>query len=142
MSQVLESKKQQLIEDLSIFPDPYERFTHVVELAREKPDLPDDLRVDAFRVEGCMSQLWLVPELKDGRCFFRADSDSSIVKGMAGILCDFYSDEAPEDVAAVEPDFLDEVGLLRQLTGNRRNGLSKVRERIRRFAESALAGAN
>ncbi len=142
MSNNLEQKKQQLIEDLSVFPDSYERFTHVVELARVKPELPEDLRVDAFKVEGCMSQLWVVPSLNEGRCYFATDSDSSIVKGMAGILCDFYSDEKPEDVVAMEPDFLDEVGLLKQLTGNRRNGLSKVRERIKRFAESAAQTAN
>lgn len=142
MSNNLELKKQQLIEDLSVFPDSYERFTHVVELAREKPDLAEDLKVDAFKVEGCMSQLWVVPSLNEGRCFYVADSDSSIVKGMAGILCDFYSGEKPEDVVAMEPDFLDEVGLLKQLTGNRRNGLSKVRERIKRFAESAINTAD
>lgn len=137
MTTLLEQKKQELIDSLSVFPDSYERFTYIVDLAKEKPDLPEDQRIDAFKVEGCMSQLWLVPSLDDGRCYFQADSDSSIVKGMAGILCDFYSGENPDAIIATEPSFLDEVGLLRHLTGNRRNGLSKVRERIVRFAESA-----
>lgn len=137
MSATLEQKKKELIDSLSIFPDSYERFTYIVDLAKEKPDLPEDYRIDSFKVEGCLSQLWVVPSLENGKCHFRADSDSSIVKGMAGILCDFYSGEEPEAILAVEPDFLDEVGLLKHLTGNRRNGLSKVRERIVHFAESA-----
>lgn len=133
----MDQKKQNLIDQLSVFPDSYERFTYIVDLAKEKPDLPPEHRIESFKVEGCMSQLWVVPSLEGGKCFFQADSDSSIVKGMAGILCDFYSGEEPDSILAVEPDFLDEVGLLRHLTGNRRNGLSKVRERIVHFAESA-----
>ena len=92
------------------------------------------LRVEAFRVEGCLSKLWFVPEFRDGRCWFRSESDSLFVKAMAGLLCDFYSGHTPEEIAALEPDFLRNVGFSHHLTPSRRNALGRVWQKIRAFA--------
>jgi cysteine desulfuration protein SufE len=89
-------------------------------------------------VEGCQSQLWLVPAFRDGLCHFRADSDSSIVKGIASLICDYFSGESPETILSGDIRFLEEVGVDQHLSSNRRNGLGKVDERIKRFAQSCL----
>jgi TatD DNase family protein len=61
------------------------------------------------------------------------------VKGVAGLLCEFYSGHAPAEILACEPSFLREAGITQHLTPNRRNGLARVWERIRDFAQSHLA---
>lgn len=132
----LAEKRQRIVEDMQFLPDRFERFTYLVDYAKDREGLPDSLRTDAFRVEGCQSQLWLVPGFNDGLCSFRADSDSSIVKGIASLICDFYSGETPEAILAGDVTFLEEVGVDQHLSSNRRNGLGKVDERIKRFAAS------
>lgn len=87
-----------------------------------------------MRVPGCLANLWLVAETRDGRCFFQCDSDSQIVRAVAGLLCDFYSNAAAAEILALPPDFLEQAGINQHLTANRRNVLSRVWERIRGFA--------
>ncbi|MGC9451019.1 MAG: SufE family protein [Oceanipulchritudo sp.] len=134
----LEEKRKRLVEEMSILPDRFERFTYVVDYGKEHDPLPEELRADPFKVEGCQSQLWLVPEFDKGRCRFRSDSDSAIVKGIAAMICDYYSGEEPGTILAGEVRFLEEVGVDQHLSSNRRNGLGKVDERIKRFAASCL----
>ncbi len=133
----LAEKQRQLIEDYAIIPDPQERLGAVVDNARRRPALPDADRTEANRVKGCVSQAWVVGVLRDGRCHFRSDADSPLVRGLLTLLCDFYSDATPADVAATEPVLLDELGLAQNLSPTRLNGLRSVRARIREFAASA-----
>jgi cysteine desulfuration protein SufE len=82
-----------------------------------------------------MSNLWLVPELRDGRCWFQCDADSVVVKSIAHLLCSFYSDTAPADILALDPSFLRAAGITEHLSSNRRNALTRVWGLIRSFAE-------
>jgi cysteine desulfuration protein SufE len=130
----LAEKQRRLIEDYAIIPDPQERLAAVVDQARQRPPLPDSERIEGNRVRGCVSQAWLVSELRGGRCFFRSDADSPLVRGLLALLCDFYSDAPPGEVAATEPALLEELGLSRNLSPTRLNGLRSVRAKIREFA--------
>ncbi len=135
----LENKQAELVEEITLVPDPYERLGYIVERGKKAEKLADNLHIDSFKIEGCMSQLWVVPEFKNGHCFFRSDSDSAIVKGIAELLCTFYSDASPEEVLGNNAEFLGEVGITQHLSPNRRNGLSRIVESIHRFAKSCLA---
>jgi cysteine desulfuration protein SufE len=137
-SMKLEDKKRELQAALGAINGPQERLGWLVERARERPLMPVELRVDAHRVYGCMSRLWLVAEFRDGRCSFTSESDSLIVKAIAGLLCDLYSDQTPNEIVSITPDFLAELGINQHLTPNRRNALSSVWEKIRSFAEARL----
>lgn len=138
----LQEKKAELVEEISLIPDAYERLGYIVERGKKAKGLPEDLRIDSFKIEGCMSQLWVVPKFEGGRCYFGSESDSAIVKGIAELLCDFYSDAPPEDIAATDADFLGELGITQHLSPNRRNGLSRIVEFIQRFAKSCAADNN
>ena len=137
----LESKKDALVEEITLIPDAYERLGYIVERGKKAAVLPEDLRIDSFKIEGCMSQLWVVPEFKDGLCYFRSESDSAIVKGIASLLCTFYSEASPEEIIANDASFLGEVGITQHLSPNRRNGLSRIVESVQRFAQSCQTEA-
>ena len=122
-----------------MIPDAYERLGHIVELGKKAEGLSEDLRIDSFKIEGCMSQLWVVPEFRDGLCYFKSESDSAIVKGIASLLCNFYSEAKPDEIIQEDASFLGEVGITQHLSPNRRNGLSRIVEAIQRFAQSCLA---
>jgi cysteine desulfuration protein SufE len=131
-------KQQALLDELGRFADGQERLAHVVARGRRQPALPVELCTEAHRVEGCLSRLWIVSEMRAGQCHFRCDSDSAIVKGVAGILCEFYSGQTPAEILAADTAFLARAGITQHLTANRRNGLARVEERIRAFASACL----
>ena len=135
----LAEKQRQLIADYSIIDDPQERLAAVVDQARRRPPLPEAERAEANRVRGCVSLAWVVAEVREGRCHFRSDADSPLVRGLLVLLCDFYSGATPADIAATEPALLEELGLARNLSPTRLNGLRSVRAKIREFAAAAAA---
>lgn len=132
----LAEKQQQMIEDLAIIEDPQERLAAIVDRARKRPPLPESERNEDNRVKGCVSQAWVVGELREGRCHFRSDADSPLVRGLLALLCDFYSGGLPADVAATEPELFEQLGVARNLTPTRLNGLRSVRARIRDYAST------
>ncbi len=134
----IEQKRDQLVEELMPFEDHLERFAYVIDRAKDAPGLEKEYKIDAFLIKGCISQLWIYPKFEDGKCWYRADSDASITKGTATLLCELYSGESPEEVIRFEPDFLAEVGITQHLSPNRRNGLTGVRDKIRSYARLCL----
>lgn len=130
----LAEKQQQMIDDLAIIEDAQERFAAMVDRARSRPALPESERNETNRVKGCISLAWVVGELRDGRCHFRSDADSPLVRGLLALICDFYSEALPAEVASTEPILLEKSGLTRNLSPTRLNGLRSVRAKIRDFA--------
>lgn len=130
----LTEKQRQLVEDYGVIPDPQERLAAVVDSARRTPPLSAAERTEANRVPGCVSLAWICAEVRDGRCQFRGDADSPLVRGLLKLLGDFYSGGTPAEVVATEPTLLEELGLAQNLSPTRLNGLRSVRAKIREFA--------
>lgn len=130
----LAEKQQQFIADFAIIDDPQERLAAVVDNARRQPSLPEADRNESNRVRGCISLAWVAADRREGRCYFRSDADSPLVRGLLKLLCDLYSGATPAEVAATEPVLLEELGLARNLSPTRLNGLRSVRAKIRDFA--------
>jgi cysteine desulfuration protein SufE len=133
----LAHKLQQLIDDLAILDDPQERLAIVVDRAKKIPPLSPPDRVDGNRVRGCVSVVWLVGELREGRCYFRFDAESPVVRGLLALLCEFYSGTTPAQIIATDTDPLESLELLQNLSPTRRNGLAAARSAIRSFAQNA-----
>ncbi|MGA2176415.1 MAG: SufE family protein [Verrucomicrobiota bacterium] len=129
-------KQEQLRAKLGGLKSAQDRLAYVVGRGRAAPPLEAALRTDAFRVEGCLAKVWFVAQFAEGRCQFRADSDSAIVKGIAVLLCEFYSGQSPEEIVRTSPAFLEEFGITQHLTPNRRNSLGRIWESIRACARS------
>jgi len=132
----LHEKQRQIIDDLAVIDDVQERLATVVDRGRSRAPLTAAERTDETRVRGCVSAAWVVAEQRDGRCYFRGDADSPLVRGLLNLLCEFYSDATPADIVATEPALLEQLGLTRTLSPTRLNGLRSVRAKIRDFAAS------
>ncbi len=127
-------KQSELVSDLLIIEDVQERLGAVVSRAAKR-SLPPEQRVDANRVPGCVSSVWLVPEVTGGRCHFAFDADSPMVKGLVGLLCEVYEGGTPGDVAATELGLWEPLRFHKLLSPTRLNGLAAVRARIQSFAQ-------
>ncbi|MDG1416373.1 MAG: SufE family protein [Maricaulis sp.] len=139
----IQTEIDNLIEEFDLLGDWEERYRYLIDLGNELPELPDDERVDANKVKGCVSQVWLISEAgEDNRLIFRATSDAHIVRGLAALLVRLYSGRKAADILTVDArDVLASIGLAEHLSPQRSNGLSSMIGRIR-TAASAATGAN
>jgi cysteine desulfuration protein SufE len=134
----LADKLQAAINDFSALDDPHERLSALVERVRKTTPLGPSERTDANRVRGCVSIVWLAAEIRDGRCYFRSDAESPVVRGLVAFVCDFFSGAPLEEVAASDLDPLDALDVTRNLSPTRRNGLAAARQAIRAHAQNAI----
>ena len=124
-----------LEDEFALFSDWEERFAYLIDLGRALPPLADAEKNDATKVRGCASQVWLVSAGRDGRLFFRGESDAFLVKGLIAVLLRVFSGCTPADILSVDPKTLvARLGLSDALTAQRSNGLFSMMERIRREA--------
>ncbi|HEX4121675.1 MAG TPA: SufE family protein [Verrucomicrobiae bacterium] len=137
---IIAEKQKHLAQTLSALPTAQDRLAYIVGRGRATPPLAEALKKDSFRLEGCLAKVWFVPEFADGRCFFKADSDSAIIKGITVLLCEFYSGQTPEEITQTKPVFLEKFGITQHLTPNRRNSLAKLWNGIETFARAHLSG--
>lgn len=134
-----EQAQAAIAEEFAFFGDWTERYQYLIDLGRKLPPFPDEQKIDAYKVNGCQSQVWLVPGGDVGRLDFRAISDSSIVSGLIALLLRVYSGRSAEEILATEPQFIDAIGLARHLSPTRSNGLSAMLATIKQHARLALA---
>jgi cysteine desulfuration protein SufE len=131
----IREKISAILDDLLAFTDPLDRLEYLVDRARAMPPLSDVAKIEDNRIEGCMAQLWMTSSFDGAACHFQSDSDSMVVKSIAGLLCEIYDDATPQEILEHSPEFLAEAGITSHLSANRRNALTRVWARIRNFAE-------
>ena len=99
------------------------------------PALSDVDKVDANRVHGCESQVWLVGSLQDGHWQFAASSDARLIRGLVALLLTRVNGLSAVELQQVDlPDWFNQLGLSRQLSPSRSNGLNAVLQRMRELA--------
>ena len=129
------------IADTFAFLDDWEeRYRHVIELGRAMPPMDPAVQVPATKVEGCASQVWILPRIEDGRFDFQGDSDALIVRGLIAVRHALYSGLPVGKVAEVDATAeLARLGLDAHLSSQRSNGLRAMVQRIREHAATATA---
>jgi len=128
------------IADTFDFLDDWEdRYRHVIDLGKAMPPLEDAFKVPATKVDGCASQVWLVPKISgEGNAAtfdFRGDSDAMIVRGLIAVLKALYGGVAVGEVGRIDAHAeLGRLGLNDHLSAQRSNGVRAMIERIRSTA--------
>ncbi len=133
----------EIAENLAVLDDWEERYAYVIQIGKALPPLPEELRTEANRVQGCASQVWLATDRGEGAdpvLTFRGDSDALIVRGLVALAVAINSGKKASDVAATDTvAIFDQLGLKAHLSSQRSNGLRSMVARIKRDAEAALA---
>ncbi|WP_108482459.1 SufE family protein [Oceaniglobus ichthyenteri] len=130
---------EDIAETFEFLDDWEDRYRHVIEMGRALPELDDAFKVPATKVEGCASQVWLMPKItgqgRDAVLTFEGDSDAMIVKGLIAVLRALYSGLTLEEVGRVNAMAeLERLGLNEHLSAQRSNGVRAMVERIRATA--------
>ncbi len=129
---------EEIAETFDFLDDWEDRYRHVIELGKAMPEMDPALHVPATKVEGCASQVWILPKVENGRFDFQGDSDALIVRGRVAVLHALYLGVPVKEVLAIDaPAELARLGLNDHLSAQRSNGLRAMVERIRRIASEA-----
>jgi len=125
----------ELIDNFAFFDSWEEKYQYVIDLGRQLEPLDDNYKTEDWLVKGCQSQVWLVPEFKDGKIHFRGDSDAILVKGIIAIVLLVYNNKTPEEIKNIDiAEIFVKLGLEENLTPSRRNGMMSMVEKIRQYA--------
>jgi len=137
MASPIDQELDVLAEDFELLGDWEEQIQYVIDLGRTLPPLSEAERVDANKVRGCASQVWLVTEPQgDGTVVFRGESDAHLVKGLIAVLLRLFSGRRAADILAFDTRAaFERLGLASTLTAQRSNGLASMVARIRADAE-------
>lgn len=123
---------EDIAETFEFLEDWEDRYAHVIDMGREMPPLDDAFKVPATKVDGCASQVWLVPKIEDGVFTFQGASDAMIVSGLIAILHALYNGLPVDEVAGVDARAeFERLGLNDHLSAQRSNGVRAMIERIR-----------
>jgi cysteine desulfuration protein SufE len=126
--------QDRIIREFNVFQDWTEKYEHLISIGKKLAPIDESNRIDANKVHGCQSQVWLHASYENGKVHFQADSDAVIVKGIIALLLRVYNDRIPDDIIETNPDFIHKIGLDKHLSQNRANGLLAMLKQIKLFA--------
>ena len=132
----LEEKKQEIIEEFSLYEEWLDKYEYLIELGKNLAPFPEEKKTEDRLIKGCQSRVWLDSELRDGSLYFMADSDAVITRGIISLLIGVYSGRPAQEIAADDFAFVSEIGLKDNLSPTRANGLVSMIERIKEIAKS------
>jgi len=115
-----------IVERLGSAADPKRRYEYVLWLAKRLEPLPDDRRSEERKVRGCVSQVYVVGDLVEGKLHWQGDSDAQITKGLLALLIEGLEGLTPQQVVAIDPVFIAATGLQASLTPSRANGFLNI----------------
>ncbi len=126
--------QQEINEEFSIYEDWMDKYSYLIELGNDLPELDAKQKNDQYVIKGCQSRVWLIPEMKDGKLYFEGESDAVIVKGLVALLLRVVSGHTPDEIIESELHFVDDIGLKQHLSPTRSNGLVAMIKQIKLYA--------
>ena len=129
----------ELLENFELLDDWEDRYRYIIEKGKSMPSLDVALKVDATKVHGCASQVWMHPTIDNDIFYFDGDSDAIIVRGLIALLKTLYNGLPVATVVKVDAvTELGKLGLTEHLSSQRSNGLNAMVDRIKKIAEAEL----
>ncbi len=132
--QTINEIQDEIIEEFSGLDDWMDRYQLLIDMGGETEPLPDSDKVEQNLIDGCQSRVWLVCDEKEGRLYFRAESDALIVKGIVTLLIRVLSGHTPDEILDADLYFIEKIGLREHLSPTRSNGLLAMLKQMRAYA--------
>ncbi|WP_072619474.1 SufE family protein [Spirulina major] len=106
--------------------DPKQRYQQLLWYANKLEAMPDTAKTPENQVKGCVSLVYITADLDDGKVTYRGDADAQLVKGLVALLIAGLNNLTPAEILAVEPNFIEMMGLNASLTPSRANGFFNI----------------
>jgi SufE protein probably involved in Fe-S center assembly len=130
----IEEIEKEIAEEFSLFDSWDDKYEYIIDLGKKLPQLEDQYKIDENRVRGCQSIVWLVADYRDGKIFYKAESDAVIVKGLISMLIRVLSGQSPDNIIQAKLNFIQQIGMTTHLAQTRSNGLLAMVKQMKNFA--------
>jgi cysteine desulfuration protein SufE len=132
--QTIANTEKEIVDEFALFDSWDDKYEYIIDLGKKLPVLDERYKLDENKVRGCQSTVWLVADYKDGKIYYKADSDAVIVKGLISLLIRVLSGHAPDTIIGANLDFIKQIGLSTHLAQTRSNGLLAMVKQMKNFA--------
>ena len=130
----IDTIEKEIIEEFSLFDSWDDKYEYIIDLGKKLPPLEDVYKTDANRVRGCQSTVWLTADFRDGKVYYKAESDAVIVKGLISMLIRVLSGQSPDAIIQAKLDFINQIGMMTHLAQTRSNGLLSMVKQMKNYA--------
>lgn len=126
---------EDIAETFDFLDDWEDRYRHLIEMGKAMPPMDPAVQVPATKVDGCASQVWILPRIDGDQFDFQGESDALIVRGLIAVLHALYAGLPVGQVGAADAQAaLARLGLDEHLSAQRSNGVRAMVQRIRQLA--------
>lgn len=133
-SKTIEAVEKEIVDEFSLFDSWDDKYEYIIDLGKKLAPLEDQYKIDENKVRGCQSTVWLVADYKNGKIFYKAESDAVIVKGLTSMLIRVLSGHSPDEIIEAKLDFIKQIGMTTHLAQTRSNGLLAMVKQMKNFA--------
>ena len=130
----IQETEQQIVAEFANFDEWLDRYAYIIDLGRDCPVIDERDKTEQNLIQGCQSRVWLSCELRDGRLYFRADSDAVITRGIISLLIRALDGHTPQEILDADLSFIDAIGLREHLSPTRSNGLTAMVKQMKMYA--------
>jgi cysteine desulfuration protein SufE len=130
----IQEKQAEIVEEFAYLEDWMDKYEYLIELGKKLPPLEESSRQEKNLIKGCQSRVWLDVSRKEGKLFFKADSDALITKGIISLLVHVFSGHTPAQILDSDMSFIEKIGLKEHLSPTRANGLLSMMQQIQMYA--------
>jgi len=130
----IKEREEEITDEFSLFDSWEEKYEYIIDLGKRLEPLDDKFKVEENIIKGCQSTVWLTSDFKNGKVYYKADSDAIIVKGLISMLIKVLSGHKPEEIINARLDFIKDIGMMTHLAQTRSNGLLSMVKQIKNYA--------
>jgi cysteine desulfuration protein SufE len=134
MEKTIKETEDEIVEEFALFDSWDDKYEYIIDLGKKLQPLQEQYKKDENKVRGCQSTVWLVADEKEGRIFFKAESDAVIVKGLISLLIRVLSGHAADEIIDAKLEFIQQIGMTTHLAQTRSNGLLAMVKQMKNYA--------
>ena len=142
MTSALPANLEKIVSRFKRKADPKQKYQQLLWYANKLEPMAEADKNPNNKVHGCVSQVFITADYIDGKVMYHGDSDAQLVKGLVGLLINGLNGLPPEEIIAVQPNFIEETGLSVSLTPSRANGFLNILKMMQKKAQGFAIALN
>ncbi len=107
------------------------QFEYLIDIGKKEGSLEPEDKTDKNKMSGCLAQVWIKFDTKNGKNYFDGDSDALIVKGLVKIIAEALSGLTNDEIKELKHDIVNKLGLGPSLSARRQVGMMSMVDHIK-----------
>ena len=107
------------------------QFEYLIDIGKKEGSLEPQEKIDKNKMSGCLAQVWIKFDTKNGKNYFDGDSDALIVKGLVKIIAEALSGLTNNEIKELKHDIVNKLGLGPSLSARRQVGMMSMVDHIK-----------